>query len=208
MAQTTFQGSIFVPGDITLSGAIVPGIARSSLVQDDLQNYVIPFRDWRIADNLSSLLPATAASDDLGMDGETFGTETPFLVTSDAKATTVTQYGRFQFALPPEYVSGQSVRIQVKAGMKTTISDGTATVDFQVYESDDDGGVGADLCATAAQSINSLTQATLNFDVTATSLAAGDLLDCRMTVAITDSATSTAVLGKVSRCSVLADIKG
>ena len=208
MAQTTFQGSIFVPGDITLSGAIVPGIARSSLVQDDLQNYVIPFRDWRIADNLSSVLPATAASDDLGMDGETFGTETPFLVTSDAKATTVTQYGRFQFALPPEYVSGQSVRIQVKAGMKTTISDGTATVDFQVYESDDDGGVGADLCATAAQSINSLTQATLNFDVTATSLAAGDLLDCRMTVAITDSATSTAVLGKVSRCSVLADIKG
>ena len=208
MAQTTFQGSIFVPGDITLSGAIVPGIARSSLVQDDLQNYVIPFRDWRIADNLSSLLPATAASDDLGMDGETFGTETPFLVTSDAKATTVTQYGRFQFALPPEYVSGQSVRIQVKAGMKTTISDGTATVDFQVYESDDDGGVGADLCATAAQSINSLTQATLNFNITATSLAAGDLLDCRMTVAITDSATSTAVLGKVSRCSVLADIKG
>ena len=208
MAQTTFQGSIFVPGDITLSGAIVPGIARSSLVQDDLQNYVIPFRDWRIADNLSSMLPAPAASDDLGMDGETFGTETPFLVTSDAKATTVTQYGRFQFALPPEYVSGQSVRIQVKAGMKTTISDGTATVDFQVYESDDDGGVGADLCATAAQSINSLTQATLNFDVTATSLAAGDLLDCRMTVAITDSATSTAVLGKVSRCSVLADIKG
>ena len=208
MAQTTFQGSIFVPGDITLSGAIVPGIARSSLVQDDLQNYVIPFRDWRIADNLSSLLPATAASDDLGMDGETFGTETPFLVTSGAKATTVTQYGRFQFALPPEYVSGQSVRIQVKAGMKTTISDGTATVDFQVYESDDDGGVGADLCATAAQSINSLTQATLNFDITATSLAAGDLLDCRMTVAITDSATSTAVLGKVSRCSVLADIKG
>ena len=208
MAQTTFQGSIFVPGDITLSGAIVPGIARSSLEQDDLQNYVIPFRDWRIADNLSSLLPATAASDDLGMDGETFGTETPFLVTSDAKATTVTQYGRFQFALPPEYVSGQSVRIQVKAGMKTTISDGTATVDFQVYESDDDGGVGADLCATAAQSINSLTQATLNFDITATSLAAGDLLDCRMTVAITDSATSTAVLGKVSRCSVLADIKG
>ena len=208
MASTTFQGSIFVPGDLTLSGEIVPGIARSSLVQDDLQNYVIPFRDWRIADNLSSLIPATAASDDLGMDGETFGTETPFLVTSDAKATTVTQYGRFQFALPPEYVSGQSVRIQVKAGMKTTISDGTATVDFQVYESDDDGGVGADLCATAAQSINSLTQATLNFDVTATSLAAGDLLDCRMTVAITDSATSTAVLGKVSRCSVLADIKG
>ena len=208
MAQTTFQGAIFVPGDLTLSGSIVPGITRSSLVQDDLQTYVVPFRDFRVHDNLSSLLPATAASDDLGLDGETFGTETPYLVTSDAKATTVTQYGRFQFALPPEYVSGQSVRVEIKAGMKTTVSDGTATVDVSVYESDDDGGVGSDLCATAAQSINSLTQATLAFDVTATSLSAGDLLDCRVAVAITDSATGTAVLGKVSRLSILADIKG
>ena len=68
--------------------------------------------------------------------------------------------------------------------------------------------MGSDLCATAAQSINSLTQATLAFDVTATSLSAGDLLDCRVAVAITDSATGTAVLGKVSRLSILADIKG
>ena len=208
MAQTTLQGSLFVPGDLTLSGSIVPGITRSSLVQDDLAAFVIPFTRWRIHDNLSGLLPATAAADDLGLDGETFGTESPYLVTSDAKATTVTQYGRFQFGLPPSYVSGQSVRVQIKAGMKTTISDGTATVDVELYKSDDDGGVGADLCATAAQSLNSLTQTTLDFDVTSSGLSAGDLLDVRVTVAITDAATGTAVLGKLSRVSVLADIKG
>jgi len=208
MAQTTLQGSLFVPGDITVSGSIVPGISRSSLIQEDFATYVVPFRDWRVHDNLSSLLPATAATDDLGLDGETFGTETPFLISSDSKAATTTQYGRFQFALPVEYVAGQSVRIQVKAGMKTTVSDGTATCDLECYESDDDGGLGSELVTTGATTINSLTQATLNFDVTSTGLAPGDVLDCRLTAAISDSSTSTAVLAKISRVSMLLDVKG
>ena len=208
MAQTTFQGSIFVPGDLTLSGDIVPGISRNSLIQQDLAEYVVCFRDWRIHDNLSSLLPSTAAADDLALDGETFGTESPYLVSSDSKAATTTQYGRFQFALPVEYVAGQAVRVQVLAGMKTTVADGSATVDVSAYESDDDGGVGTDLVTTASTTINSLTQTTLNFDVTSTALAPGYVLDIRLAAAISDSSTATAVLAKISRVAILLDVRG
>ena len=208
MAQTTFQGSIFVPGDLTLSGDIVPGISRNSLIQQDLAEYVVCFRDWRIHDNLSSLLPSTAAADDLALDGETFGTESPYLVSSDSKAATTTQYGRFQFALPVEYVAGQSVRVQVLAGMITTVADGSAAVSVAAYESDDDGGVGTDLVTTASTTINSLTQTTLNFDVTSTALAPGDVLDIRLAAAISDSSTATAVLAKISRVAILLDVRG
>jgi len=47
--------------------------------------------------------------------------------------------------------------------MKTTVANGTATVDVNARIDDTDGGCGGDLCVTAAQSINSLTKANLDF---------------------------------------------
>ena len=191
MPRTTFGDSIFVPGDITYSGSLVPGVSRADIVQQDLQEYAIPFTTMRVHDNLSALLPATAAADDLGLSGAVFGTESPYLITADAKATTVTAYGRFQFPLPVEYTSGQSVRVAIHCGMGTTVSDTSATVDVSAYESDDEGAVGSDLVSTASTSCNSLTMSQVQFVITATALEAGDVLDCRIKAAITDASTAT-----------------
>lgn len=183
-------------------------IPRSNLAQDTFEPYVINPQDLRVWDDFNLLLPGTAASDDLAVIEGTFGTDLPTVQTSDAKATSVTQRCRFMFKLPPEYDADESIRVRIRGGMITTVSDGTATVDVECYAGDGDGAVGSDLCTTAAQSINSLTKANFDFNITDTGLDAGDVLDIRITVAITDSATGTVVIGELSKIEVDLDIKG
>lgn len=192
------------------NSAIAAGAAieRTKLKQENATAYPLPLTGLRVWDARQTLLPGAAAADDLGLITGTLGTDAPTLQTSDAKATTITQYAGFTFTLPPEYVAAQTVTLRLRAGMITTVSDGTATVDVEAYRHDDDGAVAADICATAAQSINSLTKANKDFDITATTLNPGDQIDFRVAVAITDSATSTAVIGEISKIVPLLDIQG
>lgn len=183
-------------------------IPRSKLAQDTFAPYAIPLTDLRVHDNFTALLPQTAASDDLAIIETTFGTNAARLQTSDAKTTSVTQRCRFNFPLPPEYDDGQSILIRVRGGMNTTISDGTATVDVECYAHDGDGAVGSDLCATNALTINVISKANKDFTITPTGLSPGDMLDVRVTIAITDTATGTAVIGEISDIQVMLDIKG
>ena len=183
-------------------------ILRTQLLQQDAQAYGIPLTALRVWDALQTNLPATAATDDLAIITGTLGTDVPTIQSSDGKATTITQYARFQFALPVEYVAAETVTLRLRGGMITTISDTTATVDVQAYKSDVDGASGSDLCSTSAISINSLTKANCDFTISSGSLSPGDLLDVRVAVAITDSATGTAVIGEVSDVRFLLDIRG
>lgn len=154
------------------------------------------------------LLCPAASPDDLHIEGGTFSSAAGTIKTSDAKNTSVTQYARFRVQLPPEYVTGETVKIRVFAGMDTTVASSSATVDIEAYEFDGEGAIGSDLCSTAAQSINNLTNAAKDFVLDASGLAAGDELDCRVTIAITDSATVTAVVGEIGWVALVADIKG
>ena len=36
------------------------------------------------------------------------------------------------FPVPPEYVAGQTITLRANAGMKTTVADGSAAIDFEV----------------------------------------------------------------------------
>ena len=183
-------------------------ISRSKLTQDELALLGIPVDSLKVWDDLNANLPGTAAADDLGIIEGTWGTDAPTVQTSDAKATTVTQRARVLIPIGNKYDLDEDIKIRLRGGMITTVSDGTATVDLEVYVNDGDGGVGSDLCATAAQSINSLTKADKDFVITDSSLSYGDVLDCRITIAITDAATGTAVIGELSAITLLRDIKG
>lgn len=153
---------------------------------------------------------APTSTDDLRLVGGTFATGVPSIQTGDLKnAGATTRYARVQVQLPPEYVAGETVSIKVNAGMVTTVASASATIDFEVYKSD--RGIlisGSDLCATAAQSINSTTFADLTFNITATSLSPGDILDIKMAIAVNDSATVTSVIGCAGSVELLLDIKG
>jgi hypothetical protein len=179
------------------------------MAQQSAAQFAIPWEAWRVHDAYQTTLPGTAASDDLAVIGGVFGTGVPSLQSSDAKATTVTQYARAVIRMPIEYDAATDVSLMFHAGMKTTVSDGTATLDVEAYLSDKEGLVdGADKVTTAATTINSLTLADKTYVVSAGALEPGDVLDVRITVAITDTATGTAVLGWIGGAWLQCDVRG
>lgn len=197
--------------DTSNAEAFTPGegaFGRTALQQEPLTVYTVPVTDLRVWDDFNLLLPGTAASDDLAVIEGTLGTDAVRVQSSDAGGTTVTQYARFHFVLPPEYDGANDIRVRLRASMKTTVSDGTATVDVQAYLHDDDGAVGSDLCTTAAQSINSLTKANKDFVITATGIGGGDTLDIRVAISITDVGDAGVMLGEISQIAMLLDIRG
>ncbi len=206
--MAVFQDTAIFQGDvIMLAGK--PEIARSELLQSENDRFKIQPTDWRVWDALHTNLPGTAATDDLALIGGTFGTASPTIQTGDLKAAgSTSRYARCTFQLPNCYVLGQSVTVRAHAGMKTTVADTAATVDFEVYRSNDEEGIGSDLCATAATTINSLTDANKDFTVTPATLNPGDTLDIRMTVLVNDAATATAVIGQIGSVELLLDVKG
>lgn len=184
-------------------------IARSKMAQEINAKYIVPLHSLRVWDNLAAILPNPSAADDIGFPATvTFGTISPYLDTRDLKTLSTSLYARGMFSLPPEYDDGQTVTVRIRAGALTTVADTSLVVDLELYEVDTNGGVGSDLCATAAQSINNLTLANKDFTITATNLVRGDILDFRITVTVVDSATGTAVKAKITEIAFLLDIRG
>lgn len=202
-------GNLTVTGALTLIGAL-SARPRSELVQENLAEYPIPLTHFRVWDALGTPLGGTPAADDLGIAGNVYGTDSPYITTGDVKAAgAITRRARVQFQLPPEYVAGETVSIRVSAGMLTTVADVSATVDVEAFVNGRDRTIdGADLVTTAAQSINSLTMADKTFVVTPTTLVPGDELDIRLTIATNDAATVGVVAGTVGAFEMLLDIKG
>lgn len=220
--MATLNENLKVNGDISADTMQIPNasignsqvksnadISREKMALESNAIYPVPLSALRVHDSFAALLPAAGTSDDLGIDAGTLGTNAPRVRTGDLKAAgATTRYTRFQCALPPEYDDGQTVTLRVSAGMLTTVADTTATLDAQVYECDRVGGVSSDLCATAAQSINSVTLADYEFEITPTDLVAGDALDIRLAVAVNDAATGTVVEGVIAAIELLVDIRG
>lgn len=165
--------------------------------------------EWRVWD--SGAVLSTAGNDDLGIVMGTFGTDVATVQAGDLKAAgATTRYALTHVALPDYYEDGQSVTVRLLAGMKTTVADNSCTIDVVAYEMDDDGTPTSDgdLCTTAATDMNSLTAANKDFSLTATNLAAGDVLEIRVAIACNDAATGTAVTPTIFKASVLFDARG
>jgi len=207
---TSLPGDLIVAGNIRLNGSLSPAVTKANiLAMAELQSFPIPLTDFRVFDAMASLLPSAGAADDLGLVGGTFGTATPSLRTQDCKTLTNSNRARVLVQLPWEYVAGESITLRFKAGMITTVAGTTATLDCEAYllQADPDDAIGSDLVATAAQTINSLTFADIDFVLTPTSLSPGDILDVRITTAIVDGATATAVIAGVTSAKLLVDVR-
>ncbi|WP_425618036.1 hypothetical protein NA78x_001729 [Anatilimnocola sp. NA78] len=190
---------------MTARASISGAVARGQLTQDDLKPYPVLLTEAKTWDAVQTNIPVTPANDDLGLVTGTLGTDTPTLQSGDGKNTTITRYAGFFVPVPAEYVDGETITVVFNAGMLTTVANGTATIDLQAYRV---GAPTVDVCATAAQSINSLTAADKSFTITPTGVVAGELLFCRVAIAITDSATATAVIGKINSITSKFDVKG
>jgi hypothetical protein len=147
----------------------------------------------RVHDALQTVLPGTAANDDMAIITGTPGTDAPTLQGVDFGGTTSDEKCAFEFILPQEYRAGEAVTLRVKAGMLTTVADTSCTLDAECWKDAGDGSVGSDLCATAAQDINSLTMANKDFTITPTGLEPGDRLVIRLSIAGEDSGDAGAM---------------
>ena len=187
----------------SLSGAV----PRTQLTQDDLQPYVIPLSRFQ-APGTGAQLGSSAGtpSGALGLTIGTHGTATPKLVGEAASGNSKSNSGRVQFALPAEYVSGETITLRVRCKITGNVQV-AQTIDALVYKSDDAAGVGSDLCATAAQSVTS-SAANYDFTITPTGLAAGDTLDVLITAAANDTGGTANKLIEIYRVAMLLDIKG
>lgn len=208
-AETRIPTDLNVEGALRVGGA-KPEYERTYLKTDVSQAYTLAPGSWRVWDAYGTALPGTSSADDLGVYAGTFGTGTPYVATYDVKAAgAVTLRARTLFQLPPEYVAQAAASLRAYSGMITTIASVSATVDFEAYKVGSNTLIsGSDLVATAAQSINSTTFANKEFLLTSTSLSPGDVLDIRVTVAVNDAASATAVIAAIALCDVLLSVKG
>lgn len=207
MASVRFPDGVDVVGALKF-GSIGTPVDRTYLKQESLVAFPVPFTDLRVHDALQTALPGTASSDDLGIYGGTFGTSQPLIRTQDIKTLTTTLYARALIRLPAEYVAAGTVKLRLAAGMVTTVAGTSCTVDVEAFKVGKDNSLGADICATAAVSMNSLTFANKDFTITGASLSPGDVLDVRITISAVDAATATAVIAAIAGIDLLADIKG
>jgi len=195
------NGDAVISGDLRLGGGITPLKDASDLLAVEEKTWTIPWTLWRVHDAITTNLPATAGTDDLGLVAGVLGTAAPSVRSVDFGAINTTAYMRAQLPIPADYVAGQSLKLRFHAGMRV-VADDTCTLDIVAYKSDEEAAVGADLASAAvADNINSDTFADIDFTITASSLNPGDVLDVRVSIVGTDAATVTdnvtAVIGAV-----------
>lgn len=202
------QGNLIVGGDVTPAG-FGKRVDPDELATREQAIFAIPPTWWRVHDAINTVLPGTSSSDDLALYGAgAFGTNGWTIQTYDVKnAGAVTLRARAAVPLPAMYYAGQAIKIRLKAGMLTTVASVSATIDVEAHVLDEDDTVSADLCTTAAQDINSLTFANKDFTITPTNRLAGEILDVRVSIAINDSGTGTAVIGAFAAAKLLCDIR-
>jgi hypothetical protein len=203
LTTTTVAGEQIevLPHDVTTT------MARSGLVQDDLQPYPIRAEDWFLFDStIHAPLGATALSaDDLMFTLGTLGATAPKLTATDFGGTSATQKARYRWVVPVEYVAGQTLNVKVTGLTGTTIADTSSTVDLNVYRQ---AAPSVDICATAAQTINSLTAVDVTFTLTPTNVVPGDILDILLTYAGVDAGNLGVIAPAITDVVILADIKG
>lgn len=168
----------------------------------------IPVQDFKKPD-LITPLGATGDGTTLGLVAGTHGTNGPSLQGKDATGltATTTDVGRILLPLPADYVDGGDVKIRCHAGMLTTVADTSATLDCEAYETDEEAGIGSDLCSTEAQDINSVTLADFDFVIDGAGLVAGDVLDLELTTVSIQTGTATETIPFIGAVKLLYDRK-
>jgi hypothetical protein len=202
---------------ITANSQIQAGadIAAAKMAQRANSSFLIPLhalRKWNdpTMPLMNTITASTASSDDLAYIPGNWNadppTAPPLVKSTDGAQTTIAQKAMFEVQLPENYEDTETVSIAITCKMETA-SDGTDTIDVECFSCDNDGTQSADLCATAAQDIGT-SYATKTFSITATSLAAGDVLRGVITVDITDVATLSGVIADISRVELKCDTRG
>ena len=160
------------------------GQARSSLEEESLVAYPIPFQSLRNGDG--TVMDATGGANKFSINSGGFGSGTMTVKSEAANANTKTDTLMFDFALPAEYVSAGDVKLVLNA-RETDEAQVSTTLSAEAYESDTEGGAGADLYN--AFDVTDVTASWQNCAavITAAGLAAGDTLRVFVRLVVDDT---------------------
>lgn len=209
MPAQVVYGDLEVKGNISFSGTMTPATTRDKLAQESFAKFGIPIENLRVWDSAIYAPITTAAADDLGYGIGAFGTGAPYVSGGDVNNITATRYARGRAQLPPEYVSGQAVKIVCNAGMFATVADTSCTLDLVAYKIGANGLIsGVDLVSSAPVSINSLIFADAEFTLTPTTLIAGNWIDFRLDISSVDGAAAGVVTPAIVTIDLACHIKG
>lgn len=161
---------------------------RSSCKVETNQEIGLPLLMWR--DDDGQPMAAGASAGKFGQSVGGWGTGGIVLVGELANANTKTDQAFFELVLPQNYEAGTDLTVVVQARVGAVLNT-AATLDFEAYLSNENGGVGSDICATTAQSINSATWAEYSFTITGTTLSPGRTIELYMQGVANDSGGTT-----------------
>jgi hypothetical protein len=183
-------------GNLHINGASVFDAGENDLAAGvGSQIHNVALTNLKKVAAVSAGLPATDDGTSPGLVNGTYLTSNPVVQTGDLKTLNTTRTARFQFAVPRDYVAGGAITLRLNAGMVTTVADTAATIAVNCVRT---AAPTTDINATTAISINSLTAADCNFTITPTNVVAGDLLDVKITLAVNDGASGTAVIAALN----------
>ena len=184
-------------------------LTRAMLAQEDLAVYRIPLQNLR--SNTGLVLDATGGDTLFSIVNGGMGVGTLTLKGEEAISEAETTTLCFEFAVPPEYVAGQTIEIDVEAKCDSSGAGNASaeTIQIEAYKMADAGTVSADLADGGAQSMAAAGDvfATYTSVVTPTGLVAGDKLMIFVQTVITEDA-ATAVFAVIGNIEVQLDIKG
>lgn len=161
----------------------LPDLERTDILSETGVFVAIPLGQCVVWDAVQTNLPGTSATDDLAVGG----TNGIVLTTGDVQGLSVTRYARFQVVLPFEYVAGSALVMRVVGRITDGAAAVASTVDMEVYREDGTGVATSDICSLAAQSMNALSDTTVNFTVSSGTLLPGDVLNCRIAGIVNDT---------------------
>lgn len=144
-----------------------------------------------------TVVDAAAGASLLGQAATTAGVN---FVGNAASGNQKTDYAQIDFVLPPTYVSGAAITLQIRA-KTTALSTVSDKVDAEVKVAAD-GTLGSDICTTAAQQMTT-SFAWYSFTITPTNRVAGDCLTIRFLTDLNDTGGTIGGIGTISAIRVV-----
>lgn len=208
---TGFRWRLIAAGGVSGPSLVIVGddlLERSYLVADEDAIYPLALESFKPTDTPALL--GTTANTPTGAFGCTVGTHGsagPIIKGTAASNNSQTNKMRRQFTLPPEYVAGEDLTLRVRCAETVGAATVSTTIDAEVFALDKDGGVGSDLCATAAIDVTD-TVGNKDFTVTGATLEPGDVLDIELTGVTNDTGGAVGTVLAVYDVALLFDVKG
>ena len=204
MEASSADGDII---QVMLNRTAITGTVGRSSITADTETMTLPLNRVGVTGTLAALgASAGTPAGAFGITPGTFGSATPILIGEAASGNSKTDYGRFLFALPVQYVAAGNVTLRIYAKISGNVNT-AQTVGAAAYKSDKAGGVGASLIATAAQTVTTAYVA-YDFVITGTTLASGDLLDIQLTTIADDTGGTANKLISIASIQLLMTVKG